>query len=42
MPEQRGGRPYTLQVSTDMPADFLAGRGPAIWADRDSKLELAR
>ena len=24
------------------PADFLAGRGPAIWADRDRKLDLAR
>jgi len=24
------------------PADFLAGRGPAIWAERDRKLELAR
>lgn len=24
------------------PADFLAGRGPAIWAARDAKLEAAR
>jgi transposase InsO family protein len=24
------------------PADFLAGRGPAIWADRDRKLNAAR
>lgn len=24
------------------PADFLAGRGPAIWAERDRKLEAAR
>ena len=24
------------------PADFLAGRGPAIWADRDRKLSTAR
>jgi putative transposase len=24
------------------PADFLAGRGPAIWAERDRRLEAAR
>jgi hypothetical protein len=24
------------------PADFLAGRGPAIWAERDRRLDAAR
>ena len=24
------------------PADFLAARGPAIWAERDRRLEAAR
>jgi len=24
------------------PADFLAGRGPEIWAERDRRLEAAR
>jgi putative transposase len=42
----RPGQPKTLEKARAIgyitPADRLAGRGPAIWATRDARLEAAR